>query len=465
MTGTARAGEHRPEPSTATAGGLDRHALRSLLAPPVGACERVGLEIESGLVDPRTGLAAPYSGERGVRAVLKAVLSQWGGQPLEDSGNLTGVLLDDGSQITLEHGGQVEYSSAPAIGLGTAVDEMRTAMERLAELAADFGWALLPGAGLPFDAPGSIAWVPMRRGALMRDYFARIGEAGSRALEIMSMSLCTQVHLDYVSVDDFAQKLRMQTVASPVIAALLVNSPLQGGRPNQLLSHRSHAWLRMDPRRCGVLPPALRPDVDADDVIDWALGIPMIYYRSGDGRFHPAPDRPFGLLLERGFDDGSVPSLDHWASHLSQIWTNVRVRRTLELREADGPPYQHIPAVPALWVGLTYHEPSRTAAWDLLRRYTLRDHRAAMARLPSTGLHTTLGGDPVRELAHELVRLARAGLSARVSAGLEPAKVLDYLDPLDELLDGGRTFAEQCLDRWDKDLARDPARYVAAFRV
>ncbi|WP_327064290.1 glutamate-cysteine ligase family protein [Kitasatospora sp. NBC_01302] len=444
---------------------LEREDLRSLFVPRAGARERVGLEIESGLVDPQTGRAAPYLGENGVLAVLEAVLAEWGGERQQDAGRLTGVLLADGSQITLEHGGQLEYSSAPADGLALAVDDAGAALQRLAELVGRFGLALLPGSALPFDRLDTVSWVPMTRGAIMRDFFARIGEAGSRGTEIMSMSLSTQVHLDYLSPEDFTQKLRMQVAASPVVAALLVNSPLQGGRANGLLSHRSRAWLRMDPRRCGILPPALRPDVGADDVIDWALRIPMIYYRTADGRYRPAPDRPFAALLEQGFDDGTMATFDHWASHMSQIWTDVRVRRTLELRSADGPPYEHIPSIPALWVGLSYHPPSREAAWDLLGRYTLRERRGALDALPSQGLRTTLGGDRVSDLATELLRLARAGLTARVQAGLEPRRVLDYLDPLDEVLATGRTFAEQCTARWESDLRRDPRRYVEAFRV
>ncbi|MFJ4591231.1 MULTISPECIES: glutamate-cysteine ligase family protein [unclassified Kitasatospora] len=458
-----RPGEQSGGPATGAA--LRRDDLGPLLAPAASATERIGLEIENGIVDPETGLAAPYEGRNGVRAVLEAVLAEWGGTDRRDNGRLTGVDLADTAQITLEHGGQVEYSSAPAADLATAVDDMRATMERLAELVGRFGLALLPGGNLPFDRLDTVSWVPMLRGAVMRDFFDRIGEAGSGAPKIMSMSLSTQVHLDYLSDEDFTQKLRMLTAASPVVAALLVNSPLQGGRSNGLLSHRSQNWLRMDPRRCGVLPPALRPDVTADDVIDWALGIPMIYYRDPDGRYRLAPDRPFAEILRQGFDDGTMPTFDHWVSHMSQIWTDVRVRRTLELRAGDGPPYPHIPAVPALWAGLAYHPPSRTAAWELLRHHGVAEHRAAKARLPADGLDTLLGGDRVRELAAELVRLARAGLRARVRAGLEQPKVLDYLDPLDEVLRTGQTFAEQCTARWDTDLRRDPHRYVAAFRV
>ncbi|MEU5432222.1 glutamate-cysteine ligase family protein [Streptomyces sp. NPDC020719] len=444
---------------------LKRDELRSLFARPTDTSESVGLEVESGLVDPDTGRAAPYAGKNGVKAVLEAMLDEWDGEPEDDAGELTGVALPDGVRITLEHGGQIEYSSVPAANVTGAVADMRASLERLSELAGRFGWALVPGSRFPFDRVDTISWVPMSRGRVMRRHFSRIGSVGSYAPEILTLAMSTQVHLDYLSDEDFTRKLRMQAAASPVVAALLVNSPFHGGQLNGLLSQRSRDWLWVDPQRCGLLRPALGGDVSVDDIIDWALGIPMIYYVDAEGRYRTAPQRPFATIVEQGFDDGLMPTFDHWVSHLTQVWTHVRPRRTLELRAADGPSYRHIPAVPALWVGLSYHPPSREAAWELLKHYTVAEHAAATARLPAEGLRTLLGKDRMDELALELVRLARAGLRARVDTGLEAPEVLDYLDPLDEVLRTGKTFAEQCAERWDGDLRRDPRRYVDAFRV
>ncbi|MFC5184974.1 glutamate-cysteine ligase family protein [Actinomadura harenae] len=437
--------------------------LKSLFTP--ASAERVGLEIESGVVDPETGRAAPFAGERGVGAVLRTVLAEWGGKPVHDAGELVGVRLDDEGLIGLEHGGQLEYSAPPAADVVTAVADVRRVLERLAEVVGRHGLALVPGAHMPFDRIETIPWVPLDRGRFMRDHFARLGVAGDGGPEILSMSTSTQVHLDYLSEEDFAEKLRMQVAASPVVAALFVNSPLDGGRLDGLLSHRSRNWTRTDPRRCGVVPPALGGRFGFEDVIDWALGIPMIYYQDGAGRLRRAPDRPFVSVLQEGFDDGSRPGFEHWVAHMTQIWTHVRVRGTLELRAADGPAYPHLAAVPALWTGLSYHPPTRTAAWELLRHYTVAEQSAAVERLPAEGLRTRLGGDRVHELAAELVRLARTGLQARVGAGLEGAEALHYLDPLEEVLDTGRTFAEQCAQRWRTDLRGEPRRYVAAYRV
>lgn len=449
----------------ADAGGwLGRDELRSLFIRPADARELIGLEVENAIVDPDTGRAAPYLGKNGVGALLGVLLDELGGEPHHDGAHLTGVQAESGMLLTLEHGGAVEYCSAPADCLTTAVDEMQATMARLGEAARSLGLAVLPGASLPFDRIEDAIWVPKPRSATMREFFARLGDDGRLGPTVMALTTSTQVTLDYLSESDLAEKARMQTVVSPVVAGLFANSPLADGRLTGLQSWRCQGWLETDPRRCGPLPPALSEAMTIDDYIDWAVTVPMIYYQAADGDYRLA-NRTFAEILADGFEDGRRPVAGDWLSHLSQLWTDVRVRNTLELRAADGPCYAHIPAVPALWVGLSYDPGSLAAAWELLRHCSASDIRQANDEVPALGLRASLGGVPFRELGQELVRLARAGLRARVGAGIEHEKVLAYLDPVEEVLESGCTFADKVIRRWNGDFRRDPARYVTAFRI
>lgn len=448
-----------------TPGLLRREDLRSLFVKTGSGHEKIGLEIENGVVDPATGRAAPYFGKAGIESLLQALIVEFGGIGQFDGGYLTGVRCENGMQFALEHGGAVEYISVPVDDLATAVEDMWTNLERLSDVARTTGLAILPGANLPFNRIENVSWVPKPQTALAREFFSRLGDAGIWGPTVMALTLSTQVTVDYLAEDDFAHKLRMQVAASPVVAAMFVNSPLEGGELTGLLSRRSQCWLKTDPRRCGVLPPALQETPRVEDFIEWALGLPMIYRRTPDGKYLLAPDRPFSSLLTEGFDDGTMLTQADWVSHLSQVWTDVRVRQTLELRAPDGPPYPYIPAVPALWIGLTYHPESCAAAWRLLKDYSLAEYRAAMQELPARGLATTLAGDSMRDLGRELVRLGRSGLQARVDAGFERPAVLDYLAPIEEVLHTGTTFAERSIHRWEGEFGRRPDRYVAAYRV
>jgi glutamate--cysteine ligase len=298
----------------------------------------------------------------------------------------------------------------------------------------------------------------------MRDFFERLGEPGSLASGVMALTLSTQATFDYSSEADFSEKLRMQVLASPVVAALFVNSPIEGGQLSGALSRRMQYWFKIDPRRCGVLPFGLKEAITIDDVVNWALQMPMIY-RVKEGRYTAGPNRPFATLLRDGFGDGTMPALSDWASHLSQLWPHVRVRQALEVRAADGPTYDSVFALPAMWTGLTYHAPSRVAAWELLRHRTQAQLETAMQEIAVKGLRAMLGPDSVHDIGKELLNLSRDGLRARVQSGLEPEEVLSYLEPLEEVIISGRTSAERCIDRWITEFRTSPKRYVDAYQI
>jgi glutamate--cysteine ligase len=224
-------------------------------------------------------------------------------------------------------------------------------------------------------------------------------------------------------------------------------------------------WTGHDPQRSGLLLPGLRDHPTVSEFVDWATSLRMIYRKNDRGAYVAAPDRPFATLLDQGFEDGLLPDWSDWLLHLSQIWTDVRLRQTLELRAVDGPPYPYLAAVPAFWVGLTYHAPSCDEAWKLLQGYNAADYRKLMAEVAVKGIRARLRETPVSEIAGELLRLARQGLAARVAQGLEHTSVLTYLEPLEEVLVSGKTFAERCVARWQTELQYSPERYVQAYRI
>ncbi|MFE3203266.1 glutamate-cysteine ligase family protein [Embleya sp. NPDC055664] len=427
--------------------------------------ELVGIEIESAALNPRTAEAIPYEGETGIGAYLARLAAEPGNEAVHDYGTLVGVRLPDGGQVSLEHGGAVEYSSAPAACVADLMRVVRTTLERLAAVADRFGFALVPGAQYPCTAFEDVRWMPHSRTSLMRDHFASLGREGEWGPRIMSMIVSTQVSFDFTSPDDLADKLRVQAAASTPAAALFVNAPMDAGKPSGLLSRRMRFWSRADPIRTRVVPVTLREDFTVDLFIDWALGLPMMHRGMPDGSRKRVPPVPFRTLLAEGFEDGTRPGLRDWRDHLSQIFPDVRLRDTLELRAVDGLPYADLAAVPAFWSGLTYHAPTRAAVWELLRDITAEQHLVALDDIARRGMQATLAGRPVRETAAELLRLSRTGLRARVEAGLERAETLSYLEPLEAVAATGETFAHRTLAQWHRDPIAFPANYVETHRI
>lgn len=443
---------------------LSRAELRSVFEEH-GDDELVGIEVETAALDPSTGASVPYGGERGIRAYLEFLASLPGTEPELDRGALVGVRLPDGGTVSLEHGGAVEFSSRPAACVADLARDTVGVLRELAGHAERFGFALVPGAHFPFTSFEEVNWMPHSRTSVMRRHFESLGSAGAWGPRIMSMTLSTQASFDFTSPADLAAKLRMQAAVSTPAAALFVNAPMHAGRPSGFLSHRMRYWSRTDPARTRVVPVTLREDFDIDLFIDWALTLPMIHREGPDGGRCPVEPVPFGTLLSTGFADGTRPGPADWRAHLSQIFPDVRLRDTLEVRAVDGPPWAALMAVPAFWSGLTYHRPSREAAWELLRHVGHEAHMAAVEDISRRGMAARFDGRPVRETAGELLRLSAEGLRARVGAGLERTEALACLDPLHEVAASGTTFAEHVLAAWREEPARFPARFVADHRI
>jgi glutamate--cysteine ligase len=69
---------------------------------------------------------------------------------------------------------------------------------------------------------------------------------------------------------------------------------------------------------------------------------------------------------------GEHATISDWANHVSTIFPEVRLKRYLEMRGADGGPWRRLPALPAYWVGLLYDETALDAAWDLVKGWSAR---------------------------------------------------------------------------------------------
>jgi glutamate--cysteine ligase len=128
-----------------------------------------------------------------------------------------------------------------------------------------------------------------------------------------------------------------------------------------------------------------------------------------------------------------------FADHVTTAFTDVRLKRFLEMRGADAGGPNMLMAAPALWVGLLYDDAAQKAAAALIRGWTVEEMRALRAAVPRDALGATIRGRGVRDVARDALAIARGGLKAR-GLGEEV-----YLAPLDEIVDSGLTRADRLL--------------------
>jgi glutamate--cysteine ligase len=261
---------------------------------------------------------------------------------------------------------------------------------------------------------------------------------------------CTvQANLDFSSEADMVRKLRVSLALQPVATALFANSPFTEGKPNGFLSFRSEIWRDTDKDRSGMLPWAFEPGMGYERWVDYALDVPMYFVKRGD-RYIDVAGRSFrdlmaGKLAELPGERATVSDL---ANHISTIFPEVRLKRYLEMRGADGGPWGQLPSLSAYWVGILYDDACLDAAWDIVKDWTAEERQKLRDDVPRLAFKATIRGRDVLSLARETLGLARAGLARRKKFDPYGADETRYLKPLEDLADRGETAAEEMLQKY-----------------
>lgn len=422
---------------------------------------RIGTEHEKFAYNTADFRPLPYEGDKGIRRLLTE-LQRFGWEPVNEGNNL--IALTQGQQsVTLEPGGQVELSGAPLETIHQTCIEVGTHLKQIREVGNEIGIAM---AGLGFNPKWKredIPWMPKGRYNIMRAYMPKKGKLG---LDMMLRTCTVQVNLDFSSEADMVTKFRVGLALQPLATALFASSPFTEGKPNGFLSYRSHIWTDTDPDRTGMLGFVFEDGMGYERYVDHALDVPM-YFVYRDGKYIDAAGQSFRDFMDGKLPayPGQTPTLRDWADHITTLFPEVRLKRYLEMRGADGGPWSRLCALPALWVGLLYDKTALAAAWDLCRDWTMQEREQLRAEVPKYGLHTPLRGRPLRAYAQEMVKIALSGLKARSRISPAGEDETHFLEPLVAIAETGETPAEALLKlyhgRWNRSV--DPAFSELAY--
>jgi glutamate--cysteine ligase len=105
----------------------------------------------------------------------------------------------------------------------------------------------------------------------------------------------------------------------------------------------------------------------------------------------------------------------------------------------------------ALWVGLLYDEAALAAAAALVRQHPWQEFAALRPQVPRLALGAPWQGGTVRDLAREVVAIARDGLRARQRFNRDGRDETHHLAPLEALVEGAPTQAERWLAEFNGD--------------
>lgn len=398
----------------------------------------------------------PYLPADGQPGSIRDVLAGLSGEPITDHGNTIG-LKQNGASISLEPAGQLELSGAPLETLHQTQQEIeahftevRSVSERL-----DVGFALL---GFhPTRTRADMPWMPKGRYAIMQRYMPLVGSLG---LDMMTRTCTVQVNLDFSSETEMRRMLRVSLLLQPLATAMFANSPFYEGKPNGLLSNRAHVWTDTDNARSGIPAVMFEDGFGFERYAKWLIEEVPMYFVYRDGAYIDVAGKSFAAYMAGQVPElqGITATMGDFADHLTTAFTDVRLKRFLEMRGADAGQPDMMLAQSALWVGLLYDDAALTAAEALLRGAGWQDAVAARAVVPRRGLDAAWRGGTLRDIAADVVAIAGDGLRARANRDASGFDESVYLEPLRGIAAGAPTQAEHWLARyqgeWNGDITR-----------
>ncbi len=258
----------------------------------------------------------------------------------------------------------------------------------------------------------------------------------------------------------------MALALQPLATALFANSPFTEGQPNGFQSYRGHVWTDVDNGRSGMPGFMFEDGFGFERYVEWLVDVPM-YFVHRDGRYVDMTRFTFRQFMDGKADEPAAgrATLGDFGDHMTTVFTDVRLKRFLEMRGADAGSPAMMVAQSALWVGLLYDPAALAAAHALVLRQPWPDYARMRAAVPRAGLDMPWSGGTLRDLARDVVAIARDGLRARARRDDANRDETIYLEPLDAIVGGGPTQSERWLELWEGTWKRDISAIFSAAAV
>ena len=253
------------------------------------------------------------------------------------------------------------------------------------------------------------------------------------------------------------RKLRVALLLQPLATALFANSPFTEGQPNGFQSFRAHVWTDTDNQRSGIPAVMFEDGFGFERYAAWLTEAVPMYFVYRDGRYIDVAGASFQDFRAGRLHNlaGTVATIGDFADHLTTVFTDVRLKRFLEMRGADAGSAEMMVAQSALWVGLLYDDAALTAAEALLRGSGWQDAVSMRAAVPRQGLAAAWRNGTLRDLARLVLTIASDGLKARARHNEAGDDESIYLAPLQAIADGAPNQATRWLEKYHQEWQGD----------
>ena len=396
----------------------------------------IGVENEKFLFSKKSNKRASYTE---VKKVLSLLKSKFNWKPIKEKNNLIG-LSHSGKSISLEPGNQIELAGDKLKSIHEVCFEGNLFQNQLNDVCEKVG---LESIAIGYDPYTKLNKAPNNPKVRYKIMTKEMPKGGKLSLNMMYQTAGTQINLDYLSENDFIKKFKLAASLTPLSIGIFANSPVKEKKLSRYLSYRSKVWQSTSR---GGLPKIFLENLDFEKYADFILNKPLLFINNGKkviaGKGKTFQDYMMGNIRDI---KNQKPKKKDLEVHLSTIFTELRLKKYIEIRSLDACEWDCHCAGPAFFTGLIYS--SLEESLDIIKKWKTNDILNAYIEAPKKGLKTEINNKSIRYWGNVFLKLSKKGLIKRNIINKKKLNETIFLGSVEKILKENKTKAELTIER------------------
>ena len=395
----------------------------------------IGVENEKFLFSKKFDRRANYSE---VKKVLSLLISKYNWKSIKEKNNLIGLNYL-GKSISLEPGNQIELAGDKLKNIHKVCFEGNLFQKQLNIVCEKID---LKSIAIGYDPYTKLDKVPSNPKARYKVMTKEMPKNGKLSLNMMYQTAGTQINLDYLSEEDFIKKFKLIASLTPLTVGIFANSPIKEKKLTGYLSYRSRVWQSTSR---GGLPKIFLEQLNFEKYADYIMNKSLLFINTGN-KVIPAKGKTFKDYMKGNIQDvnNKLPKTKDLEIHLSTIFTELRLKKYIEVRSIDACEWDCHCSGPAFYTGLIYSNLEESL--DIIKNWNTNDILNAYIDAPKKGLNTEINKKSIRHWGQIFLNLSKEGLIKRNKINKKKQNETIFLKNIENIIKKNKTKAEQTIE-------------------
>jgi len=367
-------------------------------------------------------------------------LRKYNWRPIKEGKNIIS-LSKENKTITLEPGNQIELSGAKLNNLHLSCSESYKFLKELGLACESLNLNMM---SVSFDPISNLKKVPKNPKLRYKIMTKEMPKNGKLSLEMMHQTTGSQINLDYTSEKDFIKKFKLASNLVPLSIAIFANSPFKENKLNKYLSYRSKVWQNTSR---GGLPKSYLEGMNFEKYADYIMNYPLLFFKKKNNYLF-SKNKTFKDFIENKIRELNFkgPTKKDLEIHLSTIFTEIRLKKYIEIRSLDTCEWSCHCAGPAFFLGILYQ--NLDTALDIIKNWKAEEVLNAYKEAPKKGLQTLLHNKSLLYWGKIFLKLSEEGLRKRSIKNKNGKDESVFLDSIKSILSNNKTKAELSIEKF-----------------